>query len=298
MNKYLQILFFGTIFWLSTSLEVSASEDKDHPEPPRKKVQAATVPANAILEQQALEALNSQLQGFNINGANVVYRSSASFLAEGLVSAPVKATRDSANTLFKKLERENKLLDMDGNGAPSLSPIKFPIGLKKHFGANNIVYVGFSRAVLKPNYAEITAFVKMEMYVEDGQGGSKKKRELFFGAEGIKLTNNGKIVGDARLVLLGDYTIPMFNGKMKLIIRGGEMDDATGGILKGDKTFAILDCNGFREAGITADAIFDRAVLTPIDLVTAAENYNSKVYFNTFINYQMAPGYFHGCVNV
>jgi hypothetical protein len=48
------------------------------------------------------------------------------------------------------LERDKKYLDLDGNAAPSLSPLKFPIGLKKHFGVNNIVYIGFSRAVLKP----------------------------------------------------------------------------------------------------------------------------------------------------
>jgi hypothetical protein len=272
MNKYLQVLVWGLLLLIYTTLKAKdVGVDKDHPEPPRKKVQAAAIPANAILEQQALAALNSQLQGFNISGTNVVYKSSASFLAESMVTDEVKTTRDSANTLMKKLDREDKFLDMDSPAAANLSPIKFPIGLKKHFGANNIVYVAFSRAVLKPNYAEITAFVKMEMYIEDGQGGSKKKRELFFGAEGIRITNNGKIVGDARLVLLGDYTIPMFNGKMKLVIRGGDINEANGGLLKTDKTFAILDCNGFREAGITADAIFDPAVLTPIDLVTAVE---------------------------
>jgi hypothetical protein len=151
MNKYIQILYLSMALGLvALPHAVAKSGDKDHPEPPAKKARNTAAP-RAVLEQQALAALNSQLQGISLSGSNVMYKSSASFLAEGLVSTPVKATRDSANTLFKKLERENKLLDMDANGTPSLSPIKFPIGLKKHFGANNIVYVGFSRAVLKPN---------------------------------------------------------------------------------------------------------------------------------------------------
>jgi hypothetical protein len=137
MNKYIQILYLSMALGLmALPHAVAKSGDKDHPEPPRKKVRAAAVPANAILEQQALAALNSQLQGFNISGANVVYKSSASFLAESMVTDEVKTTRDSANTLMKKLDREDKFLDMDSPAAANLSPIKFPIGLKKHFGAN------------------------------------------------------------------------------------------------------------------------------------------------------------------
>jgi hypothetical protein len=242
---------------------VNASDNSSKIKSARKQM---VTPANMVLGQEALNALNGQLNGIQLNSNNA-FVASAAFLADVKVSAAAVNMRDSANALFKKLEQTG-YLDMDVNASPAMSPVKLPIGLKKHFGENNIVYVGFSRAVIKPTHAELTAFVKMEMYVEDGQTGSKKKRELFFGADGIKMTNNGKIIGDARLVLLGDYTIPMFNGKVKMILRGGEMSEANGGIVNGDRTFAILDCNGFREAGIMADAIFDPAVIKPIDANT------------------------------
>jgi hypothetical protein len=266
MNKYLHITL-ALILLVSFGLSAKSNPEKGEPVKPNAKPAIVAVPAQNVLEQQAMEALNAQLKGLSISeSSNFV--PSANFLADYAVSAPTKSNRDSANALFKKLDQLNKFIDMDANTTPSLSPVKLPIGLKKHFGANNIVYVGFSRAVIKPTHAELTAFVKMEMYVEDGQSGTKKKRELFFGADGIKMTNNGKIIGDARLVLLGDYTIPMFNGKMKMILRGGEMSEANGGILNADRTFAILDCNGFREAGIMADAIFDPTVMLPLDPVT------------------------------
>jgi hypothetical protein len=109
MNKYIQILYLSmALGQVALPHAVAKSGDKDHPEPPAKKARNTAAPT-AVLEQQALAALNSQLQGISLSGSSVMYKSSASFLAEGSISAPVKNTRDSANTLFKKLERDTNL---------------------------------------------------------------------------------------------------------------------------------------------------------------------------------------------
>lgn len=266
MNRLFQLI---VLVFVGMQLAFAGPGDKpDRNDPPSKK---RMVPAAQMFSEQAMSALNEQLSGLNLSGSGAYFAPSALFLADQPLSNATVSMRDSANALFNKLEREGKYLNGDTETEASLSPLQMPIGIKKHFGQNNTVYVAFSRAVIKPTHAELTAFVKMEMMVEDGQTGTRKKRELFFGADGIKMTNNGKIVGDARLVLLGDYTIPMFNGKMKLVLKGGEFNEATGGIVNGDKTFAILDCNGFREAGIMADAIFDPNVMKPIDPITGAD---------------------------
>jgi hypothetical protein len=278
MNKFLQTTLIVLSIWFIPSTALIAKKTGDPvnkktiepTDPLLKKISRPaakrnlTIPAEAVLKQEALAALNSQLQGLSLTEQNPAFRPSAAFLKEPFLSKNIVSNRDSATALFKKLDAKG-YLDGDKSIPSTINLVKMPIGIKKHFGANNIVYVGFTRAVIKPTHAELTAFVKMEMYVQDGQTGTKKKKEIFFGAEGIKLTNNGKIVGDARLVLLGDYNLPMFNGKMNLILRGGKIDDATGGILNGNFTFAVLNCDGFKEVGILADAIFDRQVIVPID---------------------------------
>jgi hypothetical protein len=235
------------LMFISTfAMVVFANGDKDKkndPTVPVKRTQVA-VPAQQILEQQAMSALNNQLSGLMIKNTTG-FVPSASFLAEATPTATVSASRDSARAIITNMIQSGYFIDLDTETPKPLNPVKMPIGLKKHFGTNNIVYVAFSKAVLRPTHAEVTAFVKIDWFVEDGKSGTTKKRELYFGANRIKITNSGNVVGDARLVLLGDYTIPMFNGKMKLVLKGGEINKADGGFLKDDLTFAILDCNGY-----------------------------------------------------
>jgi hypothetical protein len=118
-------------------------------------------------------------------------------------TALVADGRNEAFDLFALLDSKGYLNGDQRQTAPLVAE-RMPMGLKQHFGANNTVCIGFSKIVMNSQYAELTAFIKMEMMVDDGQTGTKKKKELFFGATGIKLTNNGKIIGEARLTLIGD----------------------------------------------------------------------------------------------
>jgi hypothetical protein len=265
MNRFLKLTFL--LLLIGTHLQANKIDDgekdkKPQPATTRKQIK---VSATAVLKQEAINALNSQLKGLNFS-QSINFVPNARFLAESNASAVVIDQRDQAKTLFDYLQQNDKMVTDDGK-EKALDMTTLPIGISKKVGPNNTVIVGFSRILMKPNYAELTAFVKMEMMVEDGDTKTKKLKEIFFGAEGIKMTNHGKIVGEARLVLLGDYTIPMFHGKMKLVMRGGSMSKTTGALLGSDKTFAVIDCNGFKEAGIEADAIFDRSVMKPIDKI-------------------------------
>ena len=96
-----------------------------------------------------------------------------------------------------------------------------------------------------------------------GSVASAPKKTLFFGSDNIKLSQDGGFIGDARLVLLGDYTIPF--GKYDFTLRGG-LNKATGQFA--DFTYISIDCDGFKELKISGLLDFPRNVIVPIDGVT------------------------------
>lgn len=143
-----------------------------------------------------------------------------------------------------------------------------PIGLKKKIG-NTTVKIAISSAVFTPRYAELTIYAKIDIPQNNNSNiGSnspaslKTSKSVFFGVKGLKLSKDGGIIGDAKLVLLGDYAIPMNGGKSALVLKGG-FDITTGQAL--DKTYINIDCNGFKELGLSADVEFPRSLFIPID---------------------------------
>ncbi len=164
---------------------------------------------------------------------------------------------EKAIAVFEKLNSTQNYLDL-------VSPddlIQLPVGIKKEIG--NLTYtLGISKTRITPNYTEVTAFVKVEIPQSDSEGNQK---QLFFGADNIKLSHTGGIYGDANLVLLGDIAIPINGGNGAVVLKGG-FNMKTGSIDK--KTYVTIDCNGFKEMGISADVLFPRSMLEPVD-----ENY-------------------------
>ncbi len=165
---------------------------------------------------------------------------------------------NQAQEIFDKIDSLNKYVS-------SLIPIDtltFPVGIKRTI--NNVTYiVGFSSAKFYPTYTELTAFVKITLPQQDQMGNQK---EIFFGADNIKISRTGGINNEANVVLLGDFAIPINNGKEIIILKGG-MDMESGNIT--DKTFVTIDCNGFKELSIEADIVFSRDLIQPVDV-----NYN------------------------
>ncbi|WP_271785506.1 hypothetical protein, partial [Aquimarina algiphila] len=71
-----------------------------------------------------------------------------------------------------------------------------------------------------------------------------KPTELLFGANNVKLSHQGGIIGDANLVLLGDVFIPFNSGNWLLILKGG-LNYNTGDTQ--NKTYVAIDCDGVKE---------------------------------------------------
>ncbi|HEU4553801.1 MAG TPA: hypothetical protein VFS25_13250 [Chitinophaga sp.] len=156
--------------------------------------------------------------------------------------------REQAKAAFLQMDKENRY-------TTSLSPDDLnvlPIGLYRKVN-NTTVKIAVSNATFYPTYAELTVYAKLEI--------PQEPHEIFFGIKGIKLSYNGGILGDAKLVLLGDIPIRINGGAAALILKGG-MNMETGQGL--DLTYVTMDCNGFKELGLSAEVVFPRTMLVPL----------------------------------
>lgn len=131
---------------------------------------------------------------------------------------------------------------------------ELPIGLQKMVNSTTIT-IAISQVKFEAEYAELTAFAKIEI--------PQEPRELYFGLEGIKLSYKGGIVGEAKLVLLGDLPIRINGGASALILKGS--NDLKTSSSTGSKTYLAFDCNGYKELSISADVEFPRSLLIPVD---------------------------------
>jgi len=159
-----------------------------------------------------------------------------------------------AKATFEEIEKSSNVTDF-------LEPQKLsmlPLGIKKTIGGVQYM-LGISSAKFTPKYTELTAFVRIIIPQADSTG---RRKELFFGANNIKLSHKGGLTGDTNLVLLGDVPIPILGSKAILILKGG-MNMTTGKI--DNKTYVTIDCNGFKELGVTADVQFSQKIIVPVD---------------------------------
>ena len=137
--------------------------------------------------------------------------------------------------------------------------VDLPVGLKKKLG-NSVVTIGISNAKFMLGYTELTVFCKVILPQKDAATG--KQKEIFFGADNVKLSKGGGLIGDANLVLLGDVPIAFNGGNLLLTLKGG-LDMQTGKVQK--LTYAKLECGGIKEIGLSADVTFPQSMLVAMD---------------------------------
>ena len=90
------------------------------------------------------------------------------------------------------------------------------------------------------------------------------KKTLYFGAEGVKLSYNGRIVGDAKLSLLGDINMPFNQNQWMLTLEGGKINKINGES-NNDNTYVVIDCDGIKELSLKGNVQISRNVLVPLD---------------------------------
>lgn len=178
-----------------------------------------------------------------------------------LVSTVIADRRGEAQAAMDELARKTTYID---NITPN-DLVDLPVGMKKKLGTSTVI-VAVSKAKFYPSYTELTIFCKIDL----PQGKS-----ILFGANNVKLSQSGGLIGDANLVLLGDYQIPINGGNTMITLKGG-MDFTTGNAT--NLTYAKLTCGGVQEVEILADISFPRSLLTPLNAdYTVTTNPSLKV---------------------
>ena len=95
--------------------------------------------------------------------------------------------------------------------------VELPIGIRKTI--SNVQYsVGVTKATFSPEYTTLTVFCRVDLPQTKADG---TPIQLFFGADNVKLSHQGGIIGDAKLVLLGNLDIPFNNNQWQLSLYGG-----------------------------------------------------------------------------
>lgn len=165
----------------------------------------------------------------------------------------MQSRREQAEAAFKKIKSLGKWVKK----LTSDHILSLPVGIGDTIG--NVIYsIGIVKATINPKYAELTVFAKVTLPQTDKNG---KRLELFFGADDVKLSHQGGIVGDARLVLLGDVPIP-FNGGNWLVTFNGGLNMDTGN--SDGATYATIDCDGIKNLTLDGSVKFSRKFILPV----------------------------------
>jgi hypothetical protein len=183
----------------------------------------------------------------------------------------VNETKAAATASFNKIEASDRWV----NSFSNQDLVELPIGIRKTI-SNTQYSIGITKAVFTPEYTVLTVFCKIDLPQTDKDGNPM---QLFFGANDVKLSHAGGIIGDAKLVLLGDVDIP-FNDKWLVTLNGG-FDMATGNMQ--DLTYVTIDCDGFKNLKITGAVEFSRDLIIPLEAngeVNEGKKTVAKTYYN------------------
>ena len=154
-------------------------------------------------------------------------------------------------------------LEKSGNFSNTINPnelTEFPIGIREN--VSNVEYgIVVTKAKFTPEYAIINVYARIVTPQAGAEGG---KKTLYFGAEGVKLSYNGRIVGDAKLSLLGDINMPFNQNQWMLTLEGGKINKINGES-NNDNTYVVIDCDGIKELSLKGNVQISRNVLVPLD---------------------------------
>ena len=185
----------------------------------------------------------------------------------------------AASSSIEKIEATDRWVDKFSND----DLVELPIGIRKTI--SNVQYsIGITKAVFSPEYTTLTVFCRVDITQKDKNG---QPMQLFFGADDVKLSHQGGIMGEAKLVLLGDVDIPFSDNKWQLTLRGG-FDMKTGTAID-DLTYVKIDCDGFKEMKISGAVEFSRNLILPIDPISHTVEEGKTTVPKTFYNGKTVP---------
>ena len=219
-----------------------------------------TLSASEKLETRIFPSLDQNIvenQEFNVPFANLKPEFTQEFIAANFSKNP------KVDTLVAQAKRAIDAVKELGNFVDIITGKKLmelPVGLsKKDSTSGNTIELAITQVVFTPQYAEFNAWAKMIIPVKGPNG--EPSSELYFGAEGIKLSHDGALLGDMKLVLLGDQAITLNGDSWLLTLKGG-VDLKSGAF--GEQSYVEFDCSGLKSIGLEADLRISRNFLLPI----------------------------------
>jgi len=237
------------LFWLTVCVSCSVLlQASDRDSAGRNKTSAAVreMPATSRMFTE-LEAY-IPAQQFRVN--NQPEFTSEFFEQFNATDPVIEEYKAKARAAINLIESTNSFIDY-------LEPSdinKLPVGLRKKVGNTEII-IAVSSAVFTPTYAKLTVFARVNI--------PQPPYQIFFGVTNLQLSYNGGIIGAAKLALLGDIAIPINGDNAALVLKGGFNIES--GQVTESATYITMDCNGFKELGLTAEVQFPRSMLLPVD---------------------------------
>jgi hypothetical protein len=176
-----------------------------------------------------------------------------SLLLYCLFITPVWSNIDEQNKARQEAANVFAIIEKTGNYGyfTAVDLNNLPMGLQRTI--SNVEYtVAISAFEQENNQGELTIYGRIKT----------PQKELFFGAKGIKCDYNGDIIGETKLLLLGDISIPINGGQATLILHGG-FNMETG--VEIEMTYMTIDCSGFKELNIMADVVVSDSLIRKVD---------------------------------
>lgn len=134
-----------------------------------------------------------------------------------------------------------------------------PIGLRSTIG-NTTYDLLVTDAVFGAENTEVSLYLRISG--PDWQG---EERKMFFGTEKVLISKTGGFIGDVKLALMGNITLKGKGDMWHLHFLGrdeeGDHDVAADGL---PPTYAVVNCNGFKELQISAKVELNETHLVAI----------------------------------
>lgn len=273
------LLFSASVMWGNHIESYDPEGDlKTLPLPPIKIVHPMNASPPSNMSQFKLTEEDIRLDGFHFPGLDAQLGQQSQNM---LMTPPPE--EDKMNDLLvelgngdysSKIREARQVLEKAINAGKFISTltggdlVKLPLVLKKQVG-NITVHVVFNSVKLLPEYAELEVFagvtIPQKTYDENGV---KKDMTLMFAASGIKFSQEGGIIGGATLGLLDDVAFQLGGSskKMAVVLNGWNQSNLNpNNEPLNYGTFITIDCDGFKEFGISADVHFTREWMLPTD---------------------------------
>lgn len=154
---------------------------------------------------------------------------------------------------------------------------ELPVGIREN--KNNVEY---ALLMTKARFTSQNALIDLyaRITVPDGNMPSGK-RELYFGAKDVRMSFQGQLFGDVKLMLLGAVGV-RFGQHWTLFLQGGKLDKETGTSHEG-KTYMVVNCEGVKEVSLHGKLRVSDELIVPL-------NSEGNVIPNAFVETDVAVG--------